>query len=113
FAGFMGLDQLANLTNIGTLAAFTIVCITVLYLRYARPDMKRPFKTPLFPLTPALGAIMCIFLLLSLIAHEATRNFFLIYLAGGFVLYFAYGMWNSKLAKGAAYAGHEPQPELG
>jgi APA family basic amino acid/polyamine antiporter len=86
FAGFMGLDQLANLTNIGTLAAFTIVCITVLYLRYARPDMKRPFKTPLFPLTPALGAIMCVFLLMSLIAHEETRNFFLIYLVGGFVL---------------------------
>jgi basic amino acid/polyamine antiporter, APA family len=113
FAGFMGLDQLANLTNIGTLAAFTIVCVTVLYLRYARPDMKRPFKTPLFPLTPALGAIMCIFLLMSLIAHEATRNFFLIYLAGGFALYFVYGMWNSNLAKGVAYAGHEPEPDLG
>jgi APA family basic amino acid/polyamine antiporter len=111
FAGFMGLDQLANLTNIGTLAAFTIVCLTVLYLRFARPDMKRPFKTPLFPVTPLLGALMCVFLLLSLMAHEATRNFFLIYLAGGFVLYFFYGMWNSKLAKGEIVTGHEqPNP---
>jgi len=113
FAGFMGLDNLANLTNVGTLAAFGIVCLTVVYLRFARPDMKRPFKTPLFPVTPLLGALMCLFLLMSLMAHEATRNFFLVYLAGGFVLYFAYGMWNSKLAKGAPYGGHEPQPELG
>jgi APA family basic amino acid/polyamine antiporter len=113
FAGFMGLDQLANLTNIGTLAAFAIVCLTVVYLRYARPHINRPFKTPLFPITPLLGAVMCIFLLMSLMAHEETRNFFLVYLAGGFVLYFAYGMWNSKLAKGVPYGGHEPQPELG
>jgi len=111
FAGFMGLDQLANLTNIGTLAAFAIVCLTVVYLRFARPDMKRPFKTPLFPITPILGALMCFFLLMSLMAHEATRNFFLVYLAGGFVLYFAYGLWNSKLAKGQVVRGHEqPNP---
>jgi basic amino acid/polyamine antiporter, APA family len=113
FAGFMGLDALANLTNVGTLAAFAIVCLTVVYLRYARPDMARPFKTPLFPITPILGALMCFFLLMSLMAHEGTRNFFLVYLAGGFLLYFAYGMWNSKLAKGEPYPGHEPQPELG
>jgi APA family basic amino acid/polyamine antiporter len=111
FAGFMGLDALANLTNVGTLAAFAIVCATVIYLRYARPDMKRPFRTPLFPLTPVLGALMCLFLLMSLMAHEATRNFFVIYLGGGFVLYFIYGLWNSKLAKGEVVIGHEqPNP---
>ncbi|MBX9745466.1 MAG: amino acid permease, partial [Hyphomonadaceae bacterium] len=113
FAGFMGLDALANLTNVGTLAAFAIVCMTVVYLRYARPNIDRPFKTPLFPITPILGALMCVFLLMSLMAHEATRNFFLIYLGGGFLLYFVYGMWNSKLAKGVPYGGHEPQAELG
>jgi APA family basic amino acid/polyamine antiporter len=110
FAGFMGLDALANLTNVGTLFAFSIVCVTVLYLRYAHPKMRRPFKTPLFPLTPLLGAVMCLFLLMSLMAHDATRNFFLIYLAGGTVLYFAYGMWNSKLAKGIVIRGHEEVP---
>jgi len=110
FAGFMGLDALANLTNVGTLFAFAIVCLTVLYLRYARPDMRRPFRTPLFPLTPLLGAVMCFFLLMSLMAHEATRNFFLIYLFGGTLVYFAYGMWNSKLAKGIVIRGHEEQP---
>lgn len=110
FAGFMGLDALANLTNVGTLAAFAIVCITVLYLRFARPDMRRPFKTPLFPVTPLLGAVMCFFLLMSLMAHEETREFFLVYLVGGVVLYFAYGMWNSKLAKGIVVTGHEDVP---
>jgi APA family basic amino acid/polyamine antiporter len=111
FAGFMGLDALANLTNVGTLAAFAIVCATVIYLRFARPDMNRPFKTPLFPITPLLGALMCVFLLMSLMAHEGTRNFFLVYLAGGFVLYFFYGMWNSKLGRGIVVKGHEqPNP---
>lgn len=107
FAGFMGLDELANLTNVGTLFAFAIVCFTVVYLRYARPEVARPFKTPWFPLTPVLGAVMCLFLLMSLMAHESTRNFFLLYLAGGIVLYFLYGMWNSKLGKGIVVHGHE------
>jgi APA family basic amino acid/polyamine antiporter len=110
FAGFMGLDALANLTNVGTLLAFAIVCFTVIYLRYARPQMQRAFKTPLFPVTPVLGAAMCLFLLMSLMAHDATRNFFLIYLAGGIVLYFAYGMWHSKLGKGEVVYGHEELP---
>jgi basic amino acid/polyamine antiporter, APA family len=111
FAGFMGLDQLANLTNVGTLLAFAIVCITVIYLRFARPEMRRPFKTPFFPITPALGALMCLFLLMSLMAHEATRNFFLVYLLGGIVLYFVYGIWNSKLGKGVLVRGHEVMAE--
>jgi len=117
FAGFMGLDQLANLTNVGTLLAFAIVCFTVIYLRFTRPDMPRPFKTPLFPLTPVLGALMCLFLLMSLMAHEETRTFFVRYLVGGIVLYFLYGMWNSKLGKGIVVRGNEqmsdtPHPKV-
>ncbi|RYY99445.1 MAG: hypothetical protein EON61_03005 [Alphaproteobacteria bacterium] len=46
-------------------------------------------------------------------AHEATRNFFIPYLAVGTLFYFAYGMWNSKLAKGIVVTGHEPSPDLG
>jgi APA family basic amino acid/polyamine antiporter len=69
--------------------------------------MPRPFKTPLFPITPLVGAAMCFFLLMSLMAHEGTRNFFLVYLAGGIVVYFVYGMWNSKLGKGIVVLGHE------
>ena len=102
FAGGMGLDRLADLTNIGTLAAFAIICITVIYLRIARPDMKRPFNLPM-PVMMAvsiLGALMCLFLLMSLMAKVETRNFFLIYLGVGFLVYFTYGLWNSKLGKG-------------
>jgi basic amino acid/polyamine antiporter, APA family len=107
FAGFMGLDELAYLTNVGTLLAFAIVCVTVIYLRYARPDMPRAFKTPLFPVTPILGIVMCLILLMNLMARENTRNFFALYLVGGILVYFAYGMWNSKLGKGVVVHGHE------
>jgi APA family basic amino acid/polyamine antiporter len=108
----MSLDALADLTNVGSLAAFAIVCITVLYLRVAAPDLKRPFRTPFFPVTPILGTIMCLFLLMSLMANPETRRFFLLYLIGGIVVYFAYGLWNSKLAKGAIVLGAEPPPDL-
>ena len=109
-AGFLSLDALSDLSNVGSLAAFAMVCATVMYLRYARPDMKRPFRTPLFPVVPILGVLMCLLLLLSIMANHDTRNFFLIYLIGGIVLYFAYGMWNSKLRKGVLIEGHEAEP---
>ncbi|MSQ98345.1 MAG: amino acid permease [Xanthomonadales bacterium] len=99
-AGFTSLESLSNLTNVGSLAAFAIVCITVLYLRHTSPDMKRPFRAPFSPVTPVIGALMCLFLLMSLMSHAATRNFFLIYLAVGIGVYFAYGIRHSKLAKG-------------
>jgi APA family basic amino acid/polyamine antiporter len=107
FAGFLGLDILSDVTNVGTLAAFAIVCITVVYLRYARPQMERPFKTPLFPVVPILGAIMCVFLLMSLMSKPETRNFFMWYTLIGFLVYFVYGIWNSKLGKGQVVTGTE------
>jgi APA family basic amino acid/polyamine antiporter len=111
FAGFMGLDTLANVTNVGTLLAFAMVSFTVIYLRVARPALLRPFRTPLFPITPILGALMCLFLLASLMAQEATRNFFIVYLAGGLGLYFVYGIWFTKLGRGITVVGHEAAPE--
>jgi APA family basic amino acid/polyamine antiporter len=111
-AGLMSLDALADLTNVGSLAAFAIVCITVLYLRVAAPELRRPFRTPWSPLTPLAGALMCIFLLMSLMAKAETRRFFLMYLIGGLVLYFAYGLRNSKLGKGEIVIGAEPTPDL-
>ncbi len=118
-AGFMSLDALSNLTNVGSLAAFAIVCLTVLYLRFARPNLARPFRMPtwLTIIVAILGAVMCAILLLSLFMgsdqqHQDTRNFFLLYLVVGFVLYFVYGMRNSKLAKGEYITGHEPNPDL-
>jgi APA family basic amino acid/polyamine antiporter len=118
FAGFMSLDQLSDLTNVGSLTAFAIVCLTVLYLRVTHPAMERPFRTPLFPVVPVLGALMCAFLLLSLMATPVTRNFFLIYLAIGIVIYFGFGMWNSKLGRGLAVVPEElaameaPHPDV-
>lgn len=98
-AAFMSLDSLADLTNVGTLAAFMIVCMTVLYLRFAHPDLKRPFKAPLGPVTPVLGTVMCFILLMSLMTNPHTRGFFVNYLIGGVVLYFLFGYWNSNLGK--------------
>ena len=109
-AGFMSLDALSDLSNVGSLTAFALVCITVIYLRFSSPGLVRPFKTPFFPITPILGAVMCGVLLMSLMAGAATRNFFLIYLAGGIVIYFAYGIWHSKLGKGVIVEGHEASP---
>ena len=114
FAGFTGLDFLGNTTNMGTLIAFMFICVTVIYLRFARPDLHRPFKMPtwLIVLIAVLGAVMCFLLVMSLMSHEATRNFFIPYLAIGTLFYFAYGMWNSKLAKGIVVTGHEANPDL-
>jgi APA family basic amino acid/polyamine antiporter len=109
-AGFLSLDALSDLSNVGSLAAFTLVCITVIYLRSTNPELVRPFKTPFYPLTPILGAVMCLVLLLSLMSTPATRNFFLIYLAIGIVIYFVYGIRSSNLGRGVIVAGHEPEP---
>ncbi len=98
-AAFMSLDALAELTNVGTLAAFMIVCVTVLYLRFAHPTLKRPFRAPLGPVTPILGTVMCFILLMSLMTNPHTRSFFVNYLIGGVALYFLFGFWNSKLGK--------------
>jgi APA family basic amino acid/polyamine antiporter len=116
-AGFLSLDTLSEVTNVGTLAAFTIVCGTVIYLRVTHPQMARPFRTPLYPVVPILGMLMCVTLLMSLMGVEKTRNFFIVYMAAGVLIYFVYGLWNSKLGRGIAtrpdeLAGMEaPAPE--
>jgi APA family basic amino acid/polyamine antiporter len=109
-AGLLSLDALSDLANVGSLTAFALVCLTVLYLRFKDPHLERPFKTPLYPAVPILGAVMCLLLVMSLMATPTTRHFFLVYLAGGIVVYFLFGMWNSKLGKGEVVLGHEPAP---
>lgn len=98
-AAFMSLDSLASLTNVGTLAAFMIVCLTVVYMRFAAPNLKRPFRAPLGLFTPIVGTLMCFVLLMSLMTDDLTRGFFTNYLIGGFILYFVFGYWNSKLGR--------------
>ena len=109
-AGFMGIDELSELTNVGSLTAFAIVCVTVIYLRVTHPDMARPFRTPLYPFTPIAGALMCLFLLMSLMAVAKTRNFFLVYLALGMIIYFAFSMRNSMLGRGLTVTGEALAP---
>lgn len=112
FAGFMSLDSLAALTNVGSLSAFAMVCLTVVYLRYTQPDLVRPFRSPWFPYVPLIGAAMCLLLLLSLMGKTETRNFFLVYLGCGMLLYFGYGLRHSKLGRGEIVIGAEPTMDL-
>jgi APA family basic amino acid/polyamine antiporter len=109
-AGFLSLDALSNLTNIGALVAFTMVCVTVIYLRISQPGLARPFRTPLYPLTPIIGGGMCVALTWPILADPEPRPFFSIefttaeffgvYLGIGLLIYFLYGLWNSKVGKG-------------
>ena len=109
-AGFMAWTRCPNVTNVGSLAAFAIVCITVIYLRFAEPKLARPFRMPLYPVVPILGAIMCVLLILSLRADPDTRGFFIPYMGVGVLVYFLFGVWNSNLRKGIRAPGHEAAP---
>ncbi|PSK96743.1 amino acid/polyamine/organocation transporter (APC superfamily) [Murinocardiopsis flavida] len=97
-AGFIPLGELADATSIGTLFAFALVNIGVMILRRTSPDLPRSFKTPLFPLTPVLGAAFCVFLMTQL--GHSTWIAFLLWSALGLVVYFGYGRRHSRLAKG-------------
>jgi APA family basic amino acid/polyamine antiporter len=98
-AGFIPLGDLAELVNIGTLAAFVLVCLGVLVLRITKPNMKRPFRSPYSPLFPVLGMLSCIALMAFLPALTWLR--FVIWLVIGLIVYFAYSVRHSKLAKKA------------
>lgn len=93
-AGFMNINELALLTNIGTLAAFVIVCVGVIWLRYAEPNAVRKFRCPGMPWIPALGAVSCLGLMLTLPFDTQLR--FVIWMVLGFVVYYLYGYWHSK-----------------
>ena len=97
-AGFFDINFLGDATSVGTLAAFAIVCLTVIWLRQSHPNIPRGFRVPLYPVLPALGILSCVWLISSVPAHVLI--FFGWYVVGGIVLYFVYGMRNSELAKG-------------
>lgn len=96
-AGFIPLGDLAELVNIGTLAAFVLVCLGVVVLRITQPNMKRPFRTPFSPLFPVLGMLSCGTLMLFLPSLTWLR--FVIWLVIGLIVYFSYSMSHSKLVK--------------
>ena len=94
-AGILPINILGELVSIGTLLAFAIVCIAVVILRIKRPDIKRSFKTPFSPFVPILGAGICILQMLSLPWETWAR--LIVWMALGFIIYFTYGIRNSKL----------------
>jgi APA family basic amino acid/polyamine antiporter len=98
FAGFIPLEALAELVNIGTLFAFMLVSIGVIILRRTRPDLPRAFRVPFSPVLPALAVLACLFLTLNLTGETWLR--FAIWMLLGFVVYFAYSARHSRLAPG-------------
>ena len=89
------LTQLLNLVNIGTLLAFMVVCAGVIYLRYKRPDIPRPFKSPFVPVFPALGILFSAFLAIFGLSTE-TWIWFIGALIVGLIIFFAYGFRKSN-----------------
>lgn len=94
-AGLCPLEQIAELVNIGTLTAFTFVCLGVIITRFRHPNLPRPFKLPYYPIIPLLGVIFCVYL----IAHLATATLerFAIWMLIGIIVYFLYSKKHSLL----------------
>jgi len=95
FAGFIPGSVAGDLTSIGTLFAFVLVCAGIWVLRVKNPDVVRPFKTPLVPLVPILGMLVCGAMILSLPPETQIAAF--IWMLIGLVIYFTYSKKNSKL----------------
>lgn len=95
FAAFAPLSLVGQLTSIGTLLAFVIVCASVVVLRRTHPDLPRPFRTPLVPWIPLLGMLICLGLMLSL--DLATWARLVVWIAIGLAVYFLYGKHHSHL----------------
>lgn len=89
------MQELIELVNIGTLFAFSIVCMGVIVLRYRKPNLPRPFKTPFMPLIPLLGLISCLYLISNLAWYTFLR--FFIWLFIGFLVYFGFSIKHSNL----------------
>jgi APA family basic amino acid/polyamine antiporter len=86
---------LGNLTSIGTLFAFVVVCIGIIIMRKTNPTVPRPFKTPLVPLVPILGVIINLALMAGL--GVITWAAFVLWMAIGLIFYFSYGRRSSVL----------------
>ena len=95
FSGFVPGTVAGNLTSVGTLLAFVLVCIGVILLRKTDPTLVRPFKTPLVPLVPILGIIICSAMIFSLWGPTLFYSF--AWMLIGLAIYFAYSKKNSKL----------------
>ncbi|MEV6660531.1 APC family permease [Nocardia fluminea] len=98
-AGFVDFGTLEEMVNIGTLFAFVLVSVGVIVLRRTRPDLPRGFRVPFVPLIPILAVAACLWLMVNLSVETWMR--FVIWMAIGFAVYFAYGRRHSVLGKKA------------
>jgi APA family basic amino acid/polyamine antiporter len=96
-AGLFPIGILGELVSIGTLLAFTIVCIAVIVLRYERPDLPRPFRVPWMPVIPILGALVSLVQMLSLPLDTWIR--LLGWMALGLLIYAVYGRRHSVVGQ--------------
>lgn len=97
-AAIFDINTLGDLTSVGTLAAFAVVCLTVIFLRQTRPDLPRGFTVPLYPVLPILGILSCAWLITTI--ELRLLIFFAWFILGSIVVYFLYGLHKSKLARG-------------
>jgi len=107
-AGFFDINTLGDMTSVGTLAAFGIVCLTVIWLRRTHPDIPRGYRVPGYPVVPALGILTCFALIFTV--ETRVLVIFAWYTLAMVVVYFLYGMRNSELAKGHAVIADEETP---
>lgn len=96
-AGFVPIGEAAELTNIGILLAFVVVCVAVIVLRYRKPDLPRSFKCPGMPVVPAVGVVFSLWLTTFLAAETWIR--FALWFLIGLVVYFGYSYRRSELAR--------------
>lgn len=96
-AGLFPIGLLGELVSIGTLLAFVIVCLGIIVLRRTRPEMPRPFRTPMVPLVPILGAVICLVQMAFLPLDTWLR--LIVWMGVGVLIYFGYGRKHSKLTQ--------------
>ncbi|HJU43549.1 MAG TPA: amino acid permease [Vicinamibacterales bacterium] len=109
-AGLTQIQVVGEMTSIGTLFAFVVVCAAVLVLRRTRPDAKRPFRVPFGPVFPVAGILSCAYLMLSLPVLTWVR--FLVWLDIGMLIYWAYGRTHSPLVNRAEHNARSPIQSL-
>ena len=97
WSAIANIEEIVQLTNIGTLFAFILVCIGIMILRVREPGRPRKFRAPWVPVTPVLGIGMCVVLMAGLPMLTWIR--FLLWLVAGLVIYFLYGIRQSRLHK--------------
>jgi len=99
-AAFLPIELLTQLVSMGALSAFIFVCMGVLVLRYTQPLRDRPFKAPLVPLIPALGTLICLYMMISLPGAAWIR--LVVWVSLGLILYFGYGKRRGKAVRASA-----------